>query len=148
MATVIAIASDANQRVRDKYGNVTSEFWNLRFNDPNGVSGKLMTDKDIKVYLDGMISDHIAENKSILMECDNNDTFIEWILAFIREWEDKCRQLEKWSFDISEGIISVMKESLEFTYQYMMDTPFDQHKIEDKNTRRYYITLTPQKRRT
>jgi len=132
LATAIAIASDANQRVRDKYGNVTSEIWNLRFNDPNGVSGKLMTDKDIKVYLDGMIADHIAQNKSILMECDSNDTFITWMLAFIREWEDKCRQLEKRSFDISEGIISVMKESLEFTFQYMTDTPFDQQKIEDK----------------
>ena len=132
LAAAIAIASDANQRVRDKYGNVTSEIWNLRFNDPNGVSGKLMTDKDIKVYLDGMIADHIAQNKSILMECDSNDTFITWMLEFIREWENKCRQLETRSFDISEGIISVMKESLEFTHQYMMDTAYDQQKIEDK----------------
>jgi hypothetical protein len=97
-----------------------------------------MTDKDIKVYLDGMIADHITQNKSILMECDSNDTFITWMLQFIQEWEDKCRQLETRSFDISEGIISVMKESLEFTCQYMMDTAYDQQKIENRYVKILY----------
>jgi hypothetical protein len=130
LAVAISIASHANQRIRDKYSNVNSEIWNLRFDDPTDVGGRLMTDKDIKVHLDAMITDHIAQNKAILMECDSNDTLCTWMMEFIKQWEDKCRQTR--SFDISDGILSVMKESLELTCDFMQDTPYNHQRIENK----------------
>lgn len=129
LAAATSIASHANQRIRDKYSNVNSEIWNLRFDSPNDVGGRLMTDKDIKVHLDAMITDHIAQNKSILMECDSNDTLCTWMMDFIKQWEEKCRQQR--SFDISDGILSVMKESLELTCDFMQDTPYNHQRIEN-----------------
>jgi hypothetical protein len=132
LATATSIASHGNQRIRDKYSNVNSEIWNLRFHDPNDVSGRLMTDKDIKGHLDTMISEHIAQNRSILMECDSNDTLCSWMMAFIQEWESKCRQLDRRSFDISDGIFSVMKEAMECTCDFMQDTAYNHQRIENK----------------
>lgn len=133
LAVATSIASHANQRIRDKYSNVNSEIWNLRFGDPTDVGGRLMTDRDIKVHLDAMITDHIAQNKSILMECDSNETLCTWMMEFIQQWEDKCRQ--KRSFDISDGILSVMKESLEVTYDFMEETPYNHQNIENRYKR-------------
>ena len=132
LAIATSIASHGNQRIRDKYSNVNSEIWNLRFHDPNDVSGRLMTDKDIKGHLDTMISEHISQNRSILLECDSNDTLCTWMMAFIQEWEKKCRQLDRRSFDISDGIFSVMKEAMECTCDFMEDTPYNHQKIEKK----------------
>lgn len=128
LAVATSIASHANQRIRDKYSNVNSEIWNLRFNSPSDVGGRLMTDKDIKVHLDAMITDHIAQNKAILMECDSNDTLCTWMMDFIKQWEQKCRQDR--AFDISDGILSVMKETLELTCDFMEDTPYNHYRIE------------------
>jgi hypothetical protein len=140
LSVAISIASHANQRIRDKYSNINSEIWNLRFDSPTDVAGRLMTDRDIKVHLDAMITDHIAQNKSILMECDSNETLCTWLMEFIHQWEDKCRQ--KRSFDISDGILSVMKESLDFTCDFMEDTPYNHEKIE-KTYKRILFNLQP-----
>jgi hypothetical protein len=138
LAVAISIASHANQRIRDKYSNVNSEIWNLRFDSPNDVGGRLMADKDIKVHLDAMITDHITQNKAILMECDSNDTLCTWMMEFIKQWEEKCRQNR--SFDISDGILSVMKETLELTCDFMEDTAYNHQIIENVYTRLLFNT--------
>ncbi len=119
----IDIAAHANQKLRDKLGNVLTDIWTRNSSDADAASGQLTSHEDIQTYMKEMLREHIDTNKSVLLKCDN-DTLCTWILGFVTSWELQYKDSPS-KYDISENILSVMTESVQYVTPYMQGTAFD-----------------------
>ena len=140
----VDIAAHANQKLRDKLGNVLTDIWTRNSSDADAATGQLTSHEDIQTYMREMLQEHIATNKSVLLKCDN-DTLCTWILGFITSWELQYKETPS-KYDISENILSVMSESVQYVTPYMQGTEFDVAALEtrysdDIKTRRETLPL-------
>lgn len=124
----VDIAAHANQKLRDKLGNVLTDIWTRNSSDADAATGQLTSQEDIQTYMKEMLQEHISTNKSVLLKCDN-DTLCTWILGFITSWELQYKETPS-KYDISENILSVMIESVQYVTPYMKDTVFDVEALE------------------
>lgn len=126
----VDIAAHANQKLRDKLGNVLTDIWTRNSSDADAATGQLTSHEDIQTYMREMLQEHIATNKSVLLKCDN-DTLCTWILGFITSWELQYKETPS-KYDISENILSVMSESVQYVTPYMQGTEFDVAALEKR----------------
>ena len=82
----VDIAAHANQKLRDKIGNVLTDIWTRNSSDADAATGQLTSHEDIQTYMREMLKEHVDANKTMLVKCDN-DTLCTWILGFITSWE-------------------------------------------------------------
>jgi hypothetical protein len=68
----VGIAAHANQKLRDKLGNILTDIWSRNSSDADTATGQLTSHEDIQTYMREMLQDHIATNKSLLLKCDND----------------------------------------------------------------------------
>lgn len=119
----VGIAAHANQKLRDKLGNIVTEIWTRNSSDADTATGQLTSHEDIQTYMRDMLKEHVESNKTLLLKCDN-DTLCTWILKFVTSWEQQYKETPN-KFDISENILSVMRETVQLVTPHMLDTDFD-----------------------
>jgi len=124
----VGIAAHANQKLRDKLGNILTDIWSRNSSDADTATGQLTSHEDIQTYMREMLQEHIATNKTLLLKCDN-DTLCTWILSFVTSWEQQYKGAHT-NHDISESILSVMRETVQYVAPYMRDTEFDVARLE------------------
>ena len=124
----VGIAAHANQKLRDKLDNIVTEIWTRNSSDADTATGQLTSHEDIQTYMRDMLKEHVESNKTLLLKCDN-DTLCTWILKFVTSWEQQYKETPN-KFDISENILSVMRETVQLVTPHMLDTDFDVVKLE------------------
>ena len=124
----VGIAAHANQKLRDKLDNIVTEIWTRNSSDADTATGQLTSHEDIQTYMRDMLKEHVESNKTLLLKCDN-DTLCTWILKFVTSWEQQYKETPN-KFDISENILSVMRETVQLVTPHMLDTDFDVLKLE------------------
>lgn len=124
----VGIAAHANQKLRDKLDNIVTEIWTRNSSDADTATGQLTSHEDIQTYMRDMLKEHVESNKTLLLKCDN-DTLCTWILKFVTSWEQQYKETPN-KFDISENILSVMRETVQLVTPHMIDTDFDVVKLE------------------
>jgi hypothetical protein len=124
----VGIAAHANQKLRDKLGNIVAEIWTRNSSDAETATGQLTSHEDIQTYMRDMLKEHVDSNKTLLLKADN-DTLCTWILNFVTSWEQQYKETPN-KFDISENILSVMRETVQLVTPHMLDTDFDVQKLE------------------
>lgn len=124
----VGIAAHANQKLRDKLNNILAEIWTRNSSDADTATGQLTSHEDIQTYMRDMLKEHVDSNKTLLLKADN-DTLCTWILNFVTSWEQQYKETPN-KFDISENILSVMRETVQLVTPHMLDTDFDVVKLE------------------
>ena len=124
----VGIAAHANQKLRDKLGNILTDIWTRNSSDADTATGQLTSHEDIQTYMRDMLKEHVESNKTLLLKCDN-DTLCTWILKFVTSWEQQYKETPN-KFDISENILSVMREAVQLVTPHMLETDFDVVKLE------------------
>jgi hypothetical protein len=124
----VGIAAHANQKLRDKLGNILTDIWSRNVSDAETATGQLTSHEDIQTYMREMLQEHIATNKALLLKCDN-DTLCTWILGFITSWEQQYKDAP-YKYDISENILSVMRETVQYVAAHVQDTDFNVASLE------------------
>ena len=124
----VGIAAHANQKLRDKLDNIVTEIWTRNSSDADTATGQLTSHEDIQTYMRDMLKEHVESNKTLLLKCDN-DTLCTWILKFVTSWEQQYKETPN-KFDISENILSVMRETVQLVTPHMLGTDFDVLKLE------------------
>jgi hypothetical protein len=122
-SVAVDIAAHANQKLRDKLGNILPDIWSRNSSDAETATGQLTSQEDIQTYMREMLKEHVEANKGLLVKCDN-DTLCTWILGFMTSWEQQYKKTEN-RYDISENILSVMSEAVQFVTPYMAGTVLD-----------------------
>jgi hypothetical protein len=135
----VGIAAHANQKLRDKLGNILTDIWSRNSSDAENATGTLTSHEDIQTYMRDMLQEHIATNKALLLKCDN-DTLCTWILGFVTSWEQQYKDAP-YKYDISENILSVMRETVQYVTAHVQDTAFNVALLEER-----YATLVPAQR--
>jgi hypothetical protein len=124
----VGIAAHANQKLRDKLGNILTDIWSRNSSDAETATGQLTSHEDIQTYMREMLQEHIATNKALLLKCDN-DTLCTWILGFVTSWEQQYKDAP-YKYDISENILSVMRETVQYVAAHVQDTDFNVASLE------------------
>lgn len=124
----VGIAAHANQKLRDKLGNILADIWTRNSSDAETATGQLTSHEDIQTYMRDMLKEHVDSNKTLLLKADN-DTLCTWILNFVTSWEQQYKETPN-KFDISENILSVMRETVQLVTPHMLGTDFDVLKLE------------------
>ena len=119
----VGIASHANQKLRDKLGNILTDIWSRNSGDAVTSTGQLTSQEDIQTYMRDMLKDHVESNKAVLLQCDNA-TLCTWIMRFVTSWEQQYRDAP-YKYDISENILSVMRETVQYVDAHVKDTDFE-----------------------
>lgn len=127
-AVAVDIAAHANQKLRDKLGNILPDIWSRNSSDAETATGQLTSHEDIQTYMREMLKEHVEANKTMLVKCDN-DTLCTWILGFVTSWEQQYKKTEN-RHDISENILSVMSETVQFVTPCMRGTVIDVDALE------------------
>jgi histone H3/H4 len=127
-AVAVDIAAHANQKLRDKLGNILPDIWSRNSSDAETATGQLTSQEDIQTYMREMLKEHVEANKSLLVKCDN-DTLCTWILGFVTSWEHQYKKTEN-RYDISEHILSAMSEAVQFVTPCMQGTVLDVDALE------------------
>jgi hypothetical protein len=125
----VGIASHANMNLRDKYQNISKDVWCRNSGKEEMSTGQLISDDLMNELMNDHLKEHIAKNKSLLMQCDN-DTLCSWIMKFIGDWQKQYRG-ERNTNDISESILSIMSETVQYMTPYMEDTVFNVAALEE-----------------
>jgi hypothetical protein len=125
----VGIAAHANQKLRDKLGNILTDIWSRNSSDAESATGHLTSHEDIQTYMREMLQEHIATNKALLLKCDN-DTLCTWILGFVTSWEQQYKDAP-YKYDISENILSVMRETVQYVAAHVQDTDFNVTLLEE-----------------
>ena len=99
----VGIAAHANQKLRDKLGNILADIWTRNSSDAETATGQLTSHEDIQTYMRDMLKEHVDSNKTLLLKADN-DTLCTWILNFVTSWEQQYKETPN-KFDISENIL-------------------------------------------
>jgi hypothetical protein len=139
-SVAVDIAAHANQKLRDKLGNIMPDIWSRNSSDAETATGQLTSQEDIQTYMREMLKEHVEANKGLLVKCDN-DTLCTWILGFMTSWEQQYKKTEN-RYDISENILSVMSEAVQFVTPYMAGTVLDVDALE----MRYGYDIHPQRK--
>jgi hypothetical protein len=126
----VDIAAHANQKLRDKLGNILTDIWSRNSSDAEAATGQLTSHEDIQTYMREMLKEHVDANKALLVKCDN-DTLCTWILGFVTSWEQQYKKSGD-RYDISENILSVMSETVQFVTPYLAGTPFDVDELDKR----------------
>jgi len=124
----VDIAAHANQKLRDKLGNIMTDIWSRNASDAEAATGQLTSHEDIQTYMRDMLKEHVDTNKALLLKCDN-DTLCTWILSFVTSWETQYRNSPN-KYDIAENILSVMSEAVQHVAPHLEGTPFDVDELE------------------
>lgn len=124
----VDIAAHANQKLRDKLGNILPDIWSKNSSDAETATGQLTSHEDIQTYMREMLKEHVEANKQLLVKCDN-DTLCTWIVGFVTSWEQQFKKTEN-RYDISENILSAMSETVQFVKPCMQGTVLDVDALE------------------
>jgi hypothetical protein len=127
-AVAVDIAAHANQKLRDKLGNILPDIWSRNSSDAETATGQLTSHEDIQTYMREMLKQHVEANKALLVKCDN-DTLCTWIVGFVTSWEQQYKKTEN-RYDISENILSAMSEAVQFVTPVMQGTVLDVDALE------------------
>lgn len=127
-AVAVDIAAHANQKLRDKLGNILPDIWSRNSSDAETATGQLTSHEDIQTYMREMLKEHVEANKALLVKCDN-DTLCTWILGFVTSWEQQYKKTEN-RYDISENILSAMSEAVQFVTPVIQGTVLDVDALE------------------
>ena len=132
----VDIAAHGNQKLRDKFDNILKDIWSRNACDADAATGQLTSYEDIQTYMRQMLKENFDKNKELLVQCDN-DTLCSWILNFVTSWEKKYRGIPN-KYDISENILSVMSEAVQYVTPHFRDTPYDVEALEEKYRKDVY----------
>jgi len=124
----VGIAAHANQKLRDKLGNILTDIWSRNSSDADTATGQLTSHEDIQTYMREMLKEHVEKNKALLVKCDN-DTLCTWIVGFVTSWEQQYKKTDN-RYDISENILSAMSEAVQFVTPVMQGTVLDVDALE------------------
>jgi hypothetical protein len=127
-AVAVDIAAHANQKLRDKLGNILPDIWSRNSSDAETATGQLTSHEDIQTYMREMLKEHVEANKALLVKCDN-DTLCTWIVGFVNTWEQQYKKTDN-RYDISENILSAMSEAVQFVTPVMQGTVLDVDALE------------------
>lgn len=106
----VEIAGYAGLDVRDRKGNLSSDVW-VRHSDKMSV-GKLIEAADLRQLLLDQLKGHLAQQKDLVEQLEDDTVVVEWVLKFISTWENAYQTRVNKNFDISQKILTSMQDAV------------------------------------
>lgn len=110
LSIAVEIAGYAGIDVRDRRGNLSADVW-VRHSDKMSV-GKLVEPADLRQLLMQQLKGHLAQQKDLLEQLEDDSVVVNWVLKFIDTWEQAYTKRVNQNFDISQKILTAMHDAV------------------------------------
>jgi hypothetical protein len=114
METALCIASMAGCPTHDGLGNLLPSVWCRHEPDVAHSTSVLLEAADLRKMLLEQLRAHMERRKDLILESEDTEALVQWIMDFSEDWETKFREKQNLKYDISQNIYAAMLETFNY----------------------------------